>query len=179
MSAAARASESAAAAAVALGLEETARARKVMVFISMPDELDMRPVIEGLLARGKEVYAPKTTARPRAMTACRLRRMDDLRPGAFGILEPPADEPCAPADLDLVFAPALAFDGHGNRLGKGAGYYDRFMSTPGFRAARVGIGFRCQLVDAAPHDAHDVPVEVIVTADGALRVEKVGRVGQV
>jgi len=170
MTAADMARESAAAARVALGLEEVARARRVMVFISMPDELDMRPVIEGLLASGKEVYAPKTTARPRTMTACRLRRMEDLRTGAFGILEPPADEPCAPGGLDLVFAPAQAFDRRGNRLGKGAGYYDRFMSTPGFRAARVGIGFRCQVVDAVPHDAHDVPVEAIVTADGALRL---------
>lgn len=173
MSAADKAQETAAAAAVALGLDEVARARKVMAFISMPDELDMRPVIEGLLASGKEVYAPRTRARPRTMTACRLRRMEDARPGAFGILEPPPDEPCAPADLDLVFAPAQAFDRMGNRLGKGAGYYDRFMSIPGFRAARVGIGFRCQVVDAVPHDAHDVPVEVIVTADGVLRVGRV------
>lgn len=164
------ADESAAAASVALGLEEVARARKVMVFLSMPGELEMRPLIEGLLALGKEVYAPKTTARPRTMTACRLRRMEDARPGAFGILEPPPDEPCAPGDLDLVFAPAMAFDRMGNRLGKGAGYYDRFMSTPGFRAARVGIGFRCQVVEVVPCDEHDVPVEVVVTAGGARRV---------
>ena len=169
MSAAEQARRSAAACQRALALPEMASARKAMLFVTMPDEIDTRPLVEACLAEGKSVYAPRSLVKPRRMVPCRLRNLGLVRPGAFGILEPPGDEVCAPDALDVVFVPALGFDRRGNRLGKGAGYYDRFMASPGFRAARVGIGFACQLVEAVPVEPHDLPVQIIVTPEETIR----------
>ena len=153
-----------------MGLPEVAAAKRVMVFISMSDEIDTAPVVRACLDAGKQVYAPKTTRRPRRMEPARVESVESLRPGTFGILEPPRGESCAPGDLDVILVPAVGFDRQGNRLGRGAGYYDRFMCSPGFRAFRVGVGFRPQLVDQVPVEGHDLPVHVVVTAGETARV---------
>ena len=161
--------ESRAVSARVMALPEMARARTVMVFISMPDEVDTAPIIQRCLDAGKAVVAPRTRMRPRRMVPCRLRRLDALRPGAYGILEPPPDEPSRPEDIDLALVPAVGLDRGGARLGRGAGYYDRFLTSAGFKAVRVGVGFQSQLVDRVPRDEHDMPVEIIVTANETLR----------
>jgi 5-formyltetrahydrofolate cyclo-ligase len=93
----------------------------------------------------------------------------ELVPGVFGILEPRGSEVVEPGAIDFVLVPARGFDRQGNRLGRGGGYYDRYMSHPDFHAIRCGIAFAAQVLDAIPHDAHDLPVEVLVTEEGVLR----------
>jgi len=65
---------------------------------------------------------------------------------------------------------ARGFDREGNRIGRGGGHYDRYMSHPDFRATRCGIAFSAQVLDAVPHAAHDLPVEVLVTETCVTRV---------
>jgi len=154
---------------LAMGLPEMAAARTVMAFLTMAGEIDTAPLIRGCLRESRRVYAPQSLKRTKRMIPLRLRSLEELRPGAYGILEPVGDEACRPEDIDLILVPALGFDRQGVRLGKGAGYYDRFMASPGFHATRVGIGFRCQLLAAVPREEHDLPVEIVVTADGVTR----------
>ena len=151
-------------------LPEVAAARRLMAFLSMDDELDTSGIIEDGLAAGQAVYAPRTFRRGRRMVPVRLRALDAVREGAYGIAEPDAEETCAPEELDVVLVPALGYDRAGRRLGRGAGYYDRFMATPGFHALRVGIGYDRQLLDRVPTEGHDLPVAVVVTAGGVVRV---------
>ena len=151
-------------------LPEWRNAATVLLFLSMPDEVDTLPIVRDALAAGKTVAVPKVDARRKVMDARVLRDLDgDVAPGVYGILEPVAAEVVEPGDIDLVLVPARAFDRHGNRLGRGGGYYDRYMSHPDFRALRCGIAFAAQLLDDLPHDPHDLPVHLLVTEAGILR----------
>ena len=86
------------------------------------------------------------------------------RPGAFGIEEPgPQAELCDPGELDLIVVPGVAFTAAGQRMGRGRGYYDRYLSQPGVRAVKVGVCFAHQLVVSLPVEPHDVTMDRVVT----------------
>lgn len=152
-----------------LALPELVAARSVMGYLPMPDELDTRPVLADLIAEGKRVYVPRTFVKERRMFPVRLASMAALREGEYGIMEPDTNETCDPSELDFVLLPGRAFDRRGNRLGRGAGFYDRFLSAPGFRAVRCAAAFACQVLPRVPHNEHDVPVELLVTEEELLR----------
>jgi len=71
-------------------------------------------------------------------------------------------------EIDLVVAPALGFDGKGNRLGRGSSYYDRFFANDGLKAARCGFAFAEQRVDSIPVAEHDEPVDFLVTDEEVI-----------
>jgi len=153
-------------------LPEFERARTVMLFVSLPDEADTQGIIADALAASKTVAVPKVDRKRKAMDACRLHTLDrGLAPGVFGIPEPQATDVVAPGEIDFVLVPARGYDREGNRIGRGGGYYDRYMAHPDFHATRCGIGFAAQVLDAVPHDAHDLPVKMLVTEDGVLRFD--------
>ena len=84
--------------------------------------------------------------------------------GRYGILEPPAGTREIPiSNLDLVLVPGLAFDTAGHRLGRGAGFYDRFLADPNLRAVTCGVGFEAQLLDNVPIDQWDIPLQAVAT----------------
>jgi 5-formyltetrahydrofolate cyclo-ligase len=88
-----------------------------------------------------------------------------LVPGVFGILEPAQTLPIVdPSLVDLWLVPGVCFDVRGNRLGHGAGHYDRALA--GVRAPRVGVAWSWQIVDHLPAEPHDVPMTAIVTEHG-------------
>jgi 5-formyltetrahydrofolate cyclo-ligase len=84
-----------------------------------------------------------------------------MRRGAFGIMEPAAGEEFPPSRIDLIAVPGVAFSRTGQRLGRGAGYYDRFLPTTG--AYKVGICFPQQLVDSIACESHDVGMDIVVS----------------
>lgn len=87
--------------------------------------------------------------------------LQDLNLGAFGILEPLPEAASAGTEFDLILVPGRAFDRQGGRLGRGKGYYDRFLgSTTGYR---IGVCFDYQIVDEIPREAHDVKMDAVVT----------------
>jgi len=151
-------------------LPELRRAKTVLMFLSIADEVDTFPIISDALAAGKAIAVPKVDRRRKTMNAVALRDLaSDLVPGVFGILEPRGSEVVAPGEIDFVLVPARGYDREGNRIGRGGGYYDRYMSHPDFHATRCGIAFSAQVLDAVPHAAHDLPVEVLVTEHGAVK----------
>ncbi len=90
-------------------------------------------------------------------------RSDSLVRGAFGIAEPgAAAEVVASHDIAVVMVPALAVDPAGGRLGWGNGYYDRWLATAP-HVLKVGVVFDFQLVCELPVEAHDVPLDFVVT----------------
>lgn len=169
MTSEARAEKSAAIRERIRAVPEVSDTRIVMGFLPMRDELDTRPILADFISAGKRVYVPRSFQEGSRMVPVRLTGFDRLREGLFGILEPDSDETCTIAQIDLVLVPARAFDRKGNRLGRGAGFYDRFMAQDGFRAARVGIAFDCQVFADIPHDADDLPVQILVTETETLR----------
>lgn len=86
------------------------------------------------------------------------------RAGKFGLLEPAGKTIVAPHHLRAILVPGLAFDRHGNRLGRGGGHYDRLLAqTP--NALLIAPAFEDQIVDQLPTEKHDVPVDIIVTGN--------------
>jgi len=155
-----------------LALAAFCQARAVMLFASMPDEVDTSAIIAGALAAGKRVGLPR--CRPGGHELDVIEIADpaaDPAPGRYGIPEPVGDCLIPPADLDLVLVPGRAFDRSGNRLGRGAAYYDRFLAGAAARALRCAVCFEGQLLPTVPHDAHDVPVHVIVTDKQVVRID--------
>lgn len=157
----ARALRSAAACERLRGLEIYRAARTVHLFVPFRSELDTRPILEDLWARGVCAVLPRV-APENQLHHLRVLCWEDLEPGAWDIPEPVAACPAVePARVDLVCVPGVAFDRHGGRLGYGGGFYDRFgESCP---APRVALAFELQLVDRVPCEPHDLGVHTIVT----------------
>ena len=159
----AHAAQASSAAAVRLIAErEFADARSVMIFLPMPGEINALDIARAAWSAGKRVVVPKIRA-PGVMDAVEIYSLDkDLAPGAMEILEPIGNDVLATGELDLVVAPALAYDRRGNRLGRGGGYYDRFIALHS-SALVCGLAFDGQLLDELPSEPHDQPVNMLVT----------------
>jgi len=173
LSRARREDDSARVAARLVGSAAWAGAEAILTFLSMPTEIDTAPIIAAARAAGKVVAAPLIEAGDIRFVVLPAEA-SDLARDAWGIPVPDAGWPAmdlARATRPLVTAPGLAFDRQGNRLGRGKGYYDRFLSRaraacPGLTALAVCFSF--QLVDAVPHGPRDVPVDGVVTEDAAI-----------
>ena len=153
-----------------LSLPELNPAQDIMAYLPMSDEWNTLGLLADTLAAGKRLYVPRTFLKEKRMAPVRLTTLDNLRQGAYGILEPGSDETCDPAEIDFILLPARAFDKEGNRLGRGAGYYDRFLAADNFRAVTCTAGFSCQLLSRVPHNDHDIPVQIVVTETETIRI---------
>ena len=139
-----------------------ADAKTIVAYYSLPDEVDTHRLIDDLLADGKTVYLPKVIS-DEEMVLCRYTGADSLREGAFGIMEPVGAPIPAEEVIDVVLVPGMAFDASGNRLGRGKGYYDRFLKTLATpRPHLIGVCFDFQKVEVVPTTSCDVKVDVVV-----------------
>jgi len=156
---------------VVAGLPEFTGARVLMLYYPHGHEVAVLPLLERVLAAGKTLVLPKTNFAERKLLPAVITDLaTDLVKGAYGIPEPSAR--CAirePSAIDFMLAPGRAFDRKGNRIGHGAGFYDRFLAGPGVRASVVAAAFDCQLVGDVPADDYDVPIPTIVTESRILR----------
>ena len=153
-----------------LALPEFDRARVVMIYLPLPGELDVTPIALRGWQEQKVIAAPKTSWDDRHIIPLEIRSLETgLVTGNYGLREPADGEPIPPDLLDLVIVPGLAFDRKGNRLGRGAGFYDRFLASPHLRAVTVGMAWREQVVEKVPVKKNDIPVHMLVTDEEALR----------
>lgn len=145
-------------------------ARSVLLFMPLPDEVRIRPLVDAAWAAGKSVALPASDAATGAYVARRVLSAADLRPGRFGVLEPCAGCPVVPfSALDLVLVPGIAFDMAGNRLGRGRGFYDRMLAlSPD--AVSCGVGFDGQVVTLVPVEPHDVKLHQVWMPTGQVLV---------
>ncbi len=149
--------------------EEYRRAEVIMIFLSTPHEVDTRQLALQAWADLKRVLAPRVSWDQRRMIPVEIPSLaSGVEEGYMGIREPVEGMPVPVSDIDLVVVPGLAFDQHGSRLGRGRGFYDRFLSHRDFRAAKCGLALADQFVDNLPVGAADVPMDMLVT-DVAVR----------
>ena len=135
-------------------------ARCIALFASMKDEVPTDVALRRWRDMGKDIIVPRVEGD--------IMRFYDYDPeqmqeGAFGIIEPMGDVEREAKDIDLMIVPARAFTLSGERLGRGGGFSDKYMSLSGFRAAKIGIAFKCQIFDTLPCDSHDIRVDRVVT----------------
>ena len=146
-----------------------AEAQTILAYYSLPDEVDTHALLDELVAEGKTVLLPKVLDEE-TMELRRYTGRDSLQEGAYHIMEPITGgrffcyddltkEP-SPCYVDIALIPGLAFDAQGHRLGRGKGYYDRFLKD--FKGQTIGVCFDFQKVAEVPVDAHDVSVDRVV-----------------
>jgi 5-formyltetrahydrofolate cyclo-ligase len=147
--------------------------QRIAVYLPIGAELDTRDLIRGLLTRGCRVYLPRIgSLRSRSM---RFIAADSgpLRRNRLGISEPSGHQQLGARWMNIILMPLVAFDARGNRLGNGAGYYDRALA---FRARRrwwrgpllLGLAFSAQGVDPIEHEPHDIPLDGVITEKGLM-----------
>lgn len=140
------------------------KAGVVMMFLSLPHEVDTAGMILAAWRQGKTVAVPKISWEQRHMIAVEVTSLETgLKNDRMGLRTPVSGQPVPFDDIDLVITPGLGFDRAGNRLGRGGAYYDRFFSEHAAAVAKWGVCFAEQLCPEVPHTDADVPMDVIVT----------------
>lgn len=137
-----------------------ADAECIALFASMKDEVSTSYALKAWMEMGKRIVVPRVEGD--------IMRFYDYSPdkmqsGAFGIEEPTGEIEVPAQDIDLIIVPARAFTRRGERLGRGGGFYDKYMSLSGFRAYKIGIAYSVQIFDSLPCDGHDIKVDEVVT----------------
>ena len=156
---------------VLAAMPQYAAARSVLATMAIGSEWDTRALLDQARADGKTVVLPRLTPPPRRLALHAVQDLDrHLVPGVWSIPEPDPDR-CpafAFADVDFAVVPALAADMAGYRLGYGAGYFDKLLTGRGARpfcVTALPAGF---VVDALPHEPHDVAVDMVVDEGGPV-----------
>jgi 5-formyltetrahydrofolate cyclo-ligase len=142
----------------------------VALYRALRGEVGTDRIREAYLAAGVQLYYPAVTGKG-VLAFYPHRDGDAWETGPYGIPEPPRAPGREPRvdGFDLVLVPGIAFDRGGRRLGRGFGYYDRFLGGLPDGVPRVGLGFSHQLVAEVPVGAWDVPVHALVTEEGVIR----------
>lgn len=129
-------------------------------------EVDAKPLLEAAWKLGKKVALPRTQSETKVLIPIVVRDLDALEKGPHGIYEPAhAEADVLPlAQIDLIVVPGVAFDKWGNRLGRGLGFYDRFLARLGARTTKIGLAFDIQMVELVPTvDEQDVPLDLVIS----------------
>ena len=139
-------------------------ASAVMMYLSLPHEVDTSEAILHAWQLGKAVAVPKISWQQRHMIPVQINSLETgFSTEVTGLRNPIRGVPTPLEEIDLVVAPLLGFDSKGNRLGRGGSYYDRFFANKELKAPRCGFAFAEQMVDSIPATEHDKPVDFLVT----------------
>ena len=151
-----------------LSLPEFFRADVVHTFVSSKNnEVDTHELIRVLFKQKKRVIVPIAEKGSKLMKHSEIFSLSELSASSFGILEPKMYRPVSVADLQVIVVPALAVDRNGNRIGFGAGYYDRFLHD--VQLPTIVPAYDFQVVKEVPVTSTDVPVSFIVTENEIIR----------
>ena len=148
-------------------IDRRPKPRGVMAYLALPGEADPAAAIASWRALGVPVAVPRVNWDDRTMQPALLG--GELVNARHGLREPGPGSPVLGLDeIDLVVVPGLGFSPAGDRLGRGGGFYDRFLARLPAGTEAVGLVLSCQLMDEIPTDAHDRAVDMVVTEDGPV-----------
>lgn len=138
------------------------KAKIVMCYIPLGGEVDTEDMIKEAQKLGKKIVVPVCCNR--TIIACMLDSKARLQRGFYGVREPVIKKPVALELINLIIVPGLAFTKKGTRLGRGKGYYDRFLKQLPQRVPSIGLGFDFQILPAVPATARDANIDKIIFA---------------
>lgn len=147
--------------------------KRIALYLPLPEEIDTAPLMERARRRGCLIHLPRIVD-TRANRMVFVDARGPWRRGRWGILEPERTVRIPTRRLQIVFMPLVGFDGQGNRMGMGKGFYDRALAFRRLhprnrRPLLVGLAFECQGVDALPSRPHDIPLDLLITEAGLRR----------
>lgn len=150
-------------------LEYVSKAENIMCYVSFGNEVVTHSLIKNWIYQGKQVCVPcvvNVSKENRYMYAVKITDFKELSVcGNFGILEPPLKKAniVTPDMFDVIIVPGSVFDINKNRMGYGAGYYDKFLKDTKKECHKIGICYDFQVIENIPYDEFDVPLDLIVT----------------
>ena len=140
------------------------KAKVVMLYASRDEEVGTWDIIKEALAEGKKVALPRCVSQAKVIPKEITDIDTDLEKGTYSIYEPKSSQQNVEIEeIDLVVVPGVAYDRENNRLGRGKGYYDRFLKKLSPRTSTIGLAFDFQLLNKLPKDSHDTPVSRVIT----------------
>lgn len=149
-----------------MNLPQFINSKNIMLYLSFNKEVDTYPLAKWCLDNDKTVIAPYCIQDERKIIPVKINNLsEDLSKSTFGVMEPRHDllEKANIEEIDLIIVPGVIFDEHCNRIGFGAGYYDRFLPKKAKNTPAIGIAYDYQIIDSIPTGKHDVPLDFIVT----------------
>lgn len=158
-------------------LAEFKKAKRVFCYLSVKAEVDTLAIVRDLLKKGVEVLVPYCKTETFELGVGRLTDIrTDLKPGAYGVPEPKAEQrdPALESEIaDLYLVPGLAFDNDLTRLGRGKGYFDRFLKDIKGKAPIWGLSFDEQIYPySIPKYDHDISPDLVITPNETIRPKK-------
>ncbi len=142
----------------------------VMVFLSLAGEINTAQLVLRAWQEGKRVLAPRVSWEQRRMIPLEIRSLtEDIEETQWSLRQPVQGDPVPVAMIDLVIVPGIGFDLQGSRLGRGRGFYDRFLANPDFAGITCALAFEEQVVEKIPTDVHDIQVDMVVTSQTVRR----------
>ena len=147
-------------------MREFKQARTILFYASFDGEVETFEMMKQAQRLGKKVALPAILKDQKKIVPAMIGNLDDdLQAGPYGIIEP--NDACLRfvglEQIDLIIVPGIAFDKKNNRLGRGQGYYDRFLSAVPASIPAFGLAFDFQIVDCLPHpEKHDVRVARVI-----------------
>jgi 5-formyltetrahydrofolate cyclo-ligase len=149
---------------------EFAAARVVMLYLSTREEADTAPLALRAWQDGKTVVVPKVSWDQRRMLPVEINSLQtSFTTTGPGVREPVSGKPVPVEFIDLVIVPGLGFTPNGYRIGRGMGFYDRFLAQSDFVGLSCGLAFDEQIVPQLPVLDHDIPLSMLVTDRGIRR----------
>ncbi len=148
-------------------LQEFQKAKVIVFYASLAGEVDTFGLMKKALDLDKDVVLPCVLSGTHTLEFRRIQDLDnDLEYGPYNIQQPNRNktQSIQPELVDLVIVPGIAFDRSNNRLGRGVGYYDRFLANLSADVPSVGLAFDFQILERLPTDLHDVPVQQVISA---------------
>lgn len=146
----------------------------ILLYAPIKSEIDIMPLFDEAIKRGKRVAFPKCNMEDRTMKFHFVERFEDLSPCAYGIREPkeelPVYDPKETAGSAVCYVPGLAFDACGYRLGYGKGYYDKFMNE--FNGCTIGVVYSEFILPSLPKGRFDKHCDVMLTEKGIKPIKK-------
>ncbi len=141
-------------------------AKTVLFYASVQGEVETFAMIQEAMRSTKKVALPSVQRNQKTMVPILTDSLANLKKGPYGILEPNinGDNVLDLSAIDAVIVPGLAFDANNHRLGRGAGYYDRFLPTLSERTTTIGLAFDFQIVDRLPTEPHDMALSCVISA---------------
>ena len=133
-------------------------AEDVAAYWSLNDEIDTQRFIEKWCKR-KRIWLPVVVGND--LVFKQYTSIENMRKGAFGILEPTGSQLTDTNKLGVIIVPGVAFDTHNNRMGRGRGFYDRALQQT--NAFKIGVAFSCQVFSQIPTISTDIPMDLVVT----------------
>nr|XP_025855863.1 5-formyltetrahydrofolate cyclo-ligase isoform X1 [Vulpes vulpes] len=149
------------------------KSKRISIFLSMHDEIETEEIIRDIFQQGKTCFIPRYQFRSNHMDMVKLaspEEISSLPKTSWNIHQPGEDEireeALSTGGLDLIFMPGLGFDKHGNRLGRGRGYYDaylrRCLQQQDMPPYTMALAFREQICPQVPVDENDMKVDEVL-----------------